>query len=380
MTMHILPTVRPLPYYTVTGSIDHALLAQSLRMEFVPKIARRLPGHHLRGFRHDTILEFVRKNKKRYPCFVRIDISKFYPSVRHRDMIVGMQIAYRDLLGLDYVPKEFKKRYVEAVNQWCQSLPLQEGIPLGSPLSAILAPLMLIPLWLELKRHFGVPFLVYMDDLLVLCENEHQCAEIYAFVANRLAADYSLTLHVGKSVSGRFSRQRVSFCGWSFSGGYATICEEKVEAFKERIALELKRCKKTDTTTLIKRLNRKIDGFGNYYKYGDVVRQFRLLDGYLRHEVRQRLKTGRTAGYHTNEHLYALGLHDLLRCYERIHGTSAPKKTPEVAILRSANKPTPGGDRDLLPLYESVEKISRQLTQLVSLERRQIRLLERLSV
>ena len=168
--MEIRPTIRPLPYYTVTGDIDYALLAQSLRDEFVPKIARRLSAHHLGCFHHDTVIKFVKKHKKKYPYFLRTDVSKFYPSIRHRDLITGMQIAYRDLLGLNYVPKDFKQRYVGAVNNWCKSLPLHEGIPLGSSLSAILAPLMLVPLWLELKRCFQVPFMIYMDDILVLCE------------------------------------------------------------------------------------------------------------------------------------------------------------------------------------------------------------------
>jgi hypothetical protein len=57
--MKIHPTVRPLPYYTVSGSIEYALLAKELRFEFKPKVSRRLPMHHLCGFRHDTIVRFV---------------------------------------------------------------------------------------------------------------------------------------------------------------------------------------------------------------------------------------------------------------------------------------------------------------------------------
>jgi len=112
--MNIRPTVRPLPWFSVSGEADGALLAQALRTEFLPKIARRLPGHHLVGFRHDATTEFVRNNKKRYPYFLRTDISKFYQSIRHRDMIVEVQLAYRDLLGLDYVPWAFKSKYVGA--------------------------------------------------------------------------------------------------------------------------------------------------------------------------------------------------------------------------------------------------------------------------
>jgi hypothetical protein len=128
-----------------------------------------------------------------------------------------MQIAYRDLLGLNYVPKEFKRKYAGAVSSWCKSLPLTRGIPLGSPLSAILAPVMLLPVWLALKRRFSVPFLVYMDDVLILCEDEHQCGEIYAALDSALQCRYDLSLHIGKTSSGALSRQSVDFCGWHFS-------------------------------------------------------------------------------------------------------------------------------------------------------------------
>jgi len=80
----ILPTVRPLPYFTVHSSREENQFAASLGKEFVPKIARRLPRHHLRGFSHDFIISFVKKHKKQYPFFLRMDISGFYPGIPYK--------------------------------------------------------------------------------------------------------------------------------------------------------------------------------------------------------------------------------------------------------------------------------------------------------
>lgn len=132
--------IRPLPYYHTASSAEEKRLAAALRREFVPKLKRLLPGHHLGGFRHDTVVNFIKRHKRAYPCFVRTDIARFYPSIRHRDIVVGCQVAYRDLLGLEYVPGSFKKKYVGGLNRWCIALPLERGIPLGSALSAIVAP------------------------------------------------------------------------------------------------------------------------------------------------------------------------------------------------------------------------------------------------
>ena len=379
--MNIRPTVRPLPWFSVSGDVDGALLAQALRTEFLPKIARRLPGHHLVGFRHDAIPEFVRNNKKRYPCFLRTDISKFYPSIRHREMIVGVQLAYRDLLGLDYVTREFKRQYVGAIHEWCRSLPLPEGIPLGSPLSALLAPLMLVPLWLEMKRRFRVPFLVYMDDLLVLCEDEDQAARIYAFVADRLYSDYGLTLNHGKTSSGRFSRQSVSFCGWRFAGGYAGISQEKVEAFKARISEAARQTAKTDLRAFIKRINRKMDGFGHYYKYGEVGGRFRELDTFVRGEIRKWLAAAGHRGY-TVKQLDALGLRSLAAIHAGVKRKAAPprRKTPVPVPPSRCRRPEyPATDAAVQSrIAEALEKIQAQMSQIVSMGRKQIRLMEEL--
>lgn len=361
--MNIRPTVRPIPYYTVSGSLDDTRLAQALRTEFVPKVRRRLPGNHLGAFRQDTIINFVKRHKKRYPYFLRTDISKFYPSIRHQDLIVGLQIAYRDLLGLSYVPREFKRKYVGAVNQWCKSLPLSRGIPLGSPLSAILAPLMLVPIWLQLKSRFHVPFMVYMDDILIFCEDELQCSEIYA------------SLHIDKTVSGQFSRHQVDFCGWRFSGGYTGISEKKVVGFKERFKQEMKSCKGIDSVAFLKRINRKIDGFGNYYKHGDVAKEFSLLDTFIRSETRKWFAKEHKPCSRSNEGMYQMGLHSLSLCYDKAHREVKRKQVVPRSyfpVTRKEHRESP----DFAVLVEQMAKIVSQLSQIVAFQRKQLRLIQ----
>ncbi|MDR1919229.1 MAG: hypothetical protein LBQ65_06245 [Tannerellaceae bacterium] len=369
-------------------------LARALREEFVPKIARRLPGHHLNGFKHDFIVNTVKKHKGKHPYFLRADITKFYPSIRHRDLVAGIQVAYRDLCAMDYVPEAFKKRFVGAVNAWCCRLPLQRGIPLGSPLSAIAAPVMLIPVWLQLKKQFKVPFIVFMDDVLVMCESAEQVNEVYAFLVNTLLGDYELNLNLAKTRSGRFSRDTVDFCGWRFAGGYAAISEEKVEAFKERVATLARRDKKGNMQAFIKRMNQAIDGFGHYYKHGDTARQFEALDVYIRGLVRRRL-TGKTrTGTVRNSRLDDYGLHSLTRIFNR-HQDKMAGRTPgasprpgrRLAALPNPARDAPARsptaawqDTELLQrVADHCDKIQSQLTQLLALHRKLLRAVERFS-
>lgn len=372
--------IRPLPYYTVEGNADEKRLAAALRREFVPKVKRLLPGHHLGGFRHDTIVNFVKRHKRNYPCFVRTDITQFYPSVRHQDLVVGCQVAYRDLLNMEYVPKSFKMKYVGAVNAWCKSLPLHRGIPLASPLSAILAPAMLLPLWLSLKRQFGVPFLVYMDDVLVCTRDERQSGEIYAFIENYLHHHYALGLNRTKTVSGRFATATVSFCGWQFAGGYATVSADKVQAFRERVTELAMRTKRLGVRAFVKRMNRKIDAFGHYYKFGAVRGQFRSLDMLVRQEFRRWYT--RTTGLKLRgvDAIAATGLRSLEQILPAVKSGNKPATgkpaIPAAGVQSSPRQPLPMAD--MQPLAETLDKIHTQLTQLLALQRKQLRVMQEL--
>lgn len=347
----ILTTVRPAPYHSAPCLPGESELARNLRDDFVPLLRRRFPWHHLCGLPHGAVPRFVERYRKAYPFFLRTDIAKFYPSVRHQDLVVGVQIAWRDLLGLSYVPSKFKKRYLGPLLRWCEGLPLHRGIPLGSPVSAVAAPLMLVPLWLEVRRTFGVPLTVYMDDVLVCCRDAQQCAEVYALIERRLHDDFDLAPHPGKTVSGRFATGCFSFCGWSFAGGYARIDDEKEREFAERITRSTRtKGHERNSRALVKRVNRLVDGFGHYYKHGDVKRQYERLDVHIRRSVRVALAGGRTRRIY-NDELVRLGLRSLCGILER---DSARTRAGKAAAVRYR------------PLRKAVPSLARQAVTAVA--------------
>ena len=137
----IKQNIRTAPYYNVPNADWEYDLMRELRKELLPKIKRRMPWHHLSGFSHRYIVDYVAKHKKQYPFYFRADIAGFYPSIRHKDVVVAMQVAYRNLLGLQFVLDKFKKRFVPPMLSWLDSLPVQhQGLPIGSPVSCLAAP------------------------------------------------------------------------------------------------------------------------------------------------------------------------------------------------------------------------------------------------
>ena len=226
---------RPLPYFNTGSSVYEKNLAKALRKEFISKVSRRLTGHHLRGFEHSFIINYVATHKKNFPYFVRTDIEKFYPSIDHKALLTNVQLAYRDLISLPYVPSSFKKKYVSSIKEWCENQPLTRGIPIASPLSAILAPIMLLPLWLKIKKIFNVPILVFMDDVLIFAKSQEQLTDIYCLMENELQENYKLSMNPAKTHTGRFANSTTNFCGWEFKGGYARIKEIKMRLFLQRL-------------------------------------------------------------------------------------------------------------------------------------------------
>lgn len=377
----ICPTVRPLPYFGAYVQPGERELASSLRRDFVSLIARRLADHHLVGQRHGAVPAFVARHKKSFPYFVRTDIAGFYPSVRHQDLVVGVQLAWRDLLGLSYVPSKFKRRYVGALLRWCEGLPLDRGIPLGSPLSCIAAPLMLVPLWLEVKRRFGVPLTVYMDDVLVCCRDRVEAAEVYALIANRLRADYDLSPNYAKTLSGRFSDTPLTFCGWRFAGGYAGVDPAKADAFRARVADICHRSRRVPPKVLVKRLNAVLTAFGHYYKYGSVTRLFAELDVYVRRQLRSH--TDFPAGSGGKGYFGSLGLRSLSEICAGERSRNAARHAicpgrPVRSVSRMPRSISAAGDGDLAELVGLLRVAGDKLTELVRGQRKLLRTLEQL--
>jgi len=372
--------IRPIPYYTQMDDSRMKQCAKALRDTLIPQIKRRLPMHNLSGLSHQIIIEYVAKWKKEYPYFFRSDILKYYPNINPIHLVTQVQIAYRDLFGLEYVPKTFKDKFLADMIYWVKSLPEGQGIPLGSSMSNIMASVGLVPIWLELKRKYEVKFIVFVDDLLVLCKSDYLARQVWDYLSATLQNQYQLKLNLDKTYSGRFAKKTVTFCGWYFSGGYARIEQRKYDLFKERILEFLKKSRKESTRAFIKNINRKIDGFGNYYKFGAVLKQFEELDCFLRKEVRQWLSGSSHSKAYNNAGLEKLGLHSLETCYHKAH--KKEKTNPLQPRLRSektfySEKPAAIDYGVLNQIAQTGEKLTVQNQQIIAFLRKQTRLLEK---
>jgi hypothetical protein len=373
--------IRPVPYYTQLDEREFKLLAGELRQQFLPMIKSRFAMHHLRGFKQGEVINYVKKHRKDYPVFLRTDIKLFYASVNPTLLVVQAQMAYKALRGAsplnDFIA--FKNKFHKRMMRWVATLPVNVGIPLGSCMSAALAPIGLIPTWLNVKRRYDVKMIVFMDDALILCKDEPTARQVWLQLSHDLQANLQLSLNPAKTKTGRLGVATADFCGWSFAGGYARIEAYKVEGFKKRLSELLRKSEKKSTRAFLKLINRRIDGFGNYYKAGDTLRQFEELDRFIRAGVRRWLCRGQKSRRYTNAALEKMGFHSLVTCYNKMHPQPLkPVKQPTPqANLYVAKQSAPDWGA-INSIAQNAEAINEKLTQLIKLQRDEISLLRSL--
>jgi hypothetical protein len=144
---------------------------------------------------------------------------------------------------------------------------------------------MYVPFFIDLKKQEAIKFIVFVDDMVLLCKNKQVAKEVYIQLFNYLKA-VALHINLHKMQQGYFSICKLTYCGYEFAGGYVGVSEEKQHAFKIKIALFCSNCKIVNEVAFIKKINQSINGFGHYYKCGNVKGVFEKLDSFIRNQVR----------------------------------------------------------------------------------------------
>lgn len=346
---------------------------------FKKVMTRRLPMHSMTPWTHSTVIDFISRHKNEYPYALRGDIEKYYPNVDPFKMIGQVQLAHRDLYALSCVSKSFRETFFPRMHLWAESLPPGHGIPMGSAMSCILATMALVPIWLGIKRKFNVKLLVFADDILVLCKDDHTARLVWDYITGKLLVDLGVRLNAQKTYGGRFANREIDFCGWSFSGGYARIRKYKVDSFKNRFEKFVKSRRRENTRAFINAVNRKIDGFGNYYKHGNVLKQFEDLDCFIRIQVRGWLCRDTRNKAYNNRALEDIGLHSMVLCYRKAHRKKDAKNQPKLRPVEKyyvEKKPAALDFGTINQIAQSLETLVSQQQQIIGLLRKQKKLLE----
>jgi len=263
-------------------SVNDRVIQQAICQALQPIIDPHFSDHS-HGFRpnrnaHQAVKAVQRGIKDGYSHTVDIDLSKFFDEVDHDLLMNRVSKWVNDPCVLALIGKYLRAGV--SVNGKVEAT--LKGVPQGSPLSPLLANIMLDDLdrYLENK---GYRFARYADDFVIsvksLIEGERIKAEVVTFLT-------TLKLPINEEKSQVVSVRQLSFLGFMFKGKKIIWSPKSLANFKHRIRELTGRSWGVSWVYRYQQLRRYIVGWINYYGLSEYYRPIPLLDQWIRRRIR----------------------------------------------------------------------------------------------
>ena len=276
--------VRELGVPTVLDRFLQQALSQVLSPLFEPSFSDRSFGFRPGRSAHQAVKAARRAIEDGLAWVVDVDLDRFFDRVQHDALMARVARRVDDRRVLRLI-----RRYLDAgVMVAGVKMATAEGTPQGSPLSPLLANIMLDDLDHELERR-GHPFVRYADDLRVYVASERAAARVLDGVTTFVERRLKLRVNREKSGVARATRRGLLGFGFFKRGGSVRVrLDPKAKhRLKARLRHLTSRRRGIAMPVRLARLDRFLAGWAAYFALAETPSVFDELDEWLRRRLRQ---------------------------------------------------------------------------------------------
>jgi RNA-directed DNA polymerase len=217
--------------------------------------------------------------KADYRIAVDLDLEKFFDTVHHDVLMARVSRKVHDKVLLKLIGRYLRAGVmidgIVQATEW--------GTPQGSPLSPMLANVLLDDLDKELEQR-GHRFVRYMDDLVILVRSVRAGKRVMANISQYLSQ--KLRLKVNRQKSQVVNAHDLEYLGFQFRGIRVYWSEQAFADFKHRLKGLTARSWGVSMEYRLQRLNQYLRGWMGYFGISQYYRPIPELDGWLRRRIR----------------------------------------------------------------------------------------------
>ena len=223
----------------------------------------------------DRISKCINSNK--YDSFVKIDISRFYPSINQELLVKKLRTKIRKNEIINLINCAIKNPTIPINGKSKRATPKTVGVPEGIAISNILANIYLYDLSEKFESKYNIEFFRYVDDILILCNSE-DVKTIYDDLVFVLSDEYFLDSNKQKDESGMLT-DGVTYLGYEFFNDRISVSDKSISRLEHSLVDLFRKSPKINNEMFIWKLNLKITGciFDNK-KYGWLFFYSQLTD------------------------------------------------------------------------------------------------------